>query len=207
LAENLSARSAEFAEKLDAYSGQNNGLVEVEESIKRIFNFAAWSDKHDGDVRNVPIRGLALSVNEPVGTIGVFCSDGFSLLGLVSTIAAGLSMGNRMILICSEAAPLIATDFYQILDTSDVPAGVVNILTGSHADLAKPVSTHMDIDAVWCFSSTDISKLVESSAAFNLKRTWVNYGREKNWQKNDDFQSFLSAATETKTIWIPFGEG
>ncbi|MBT6097973.1 MAG: aldehyde dehydrogenase family protein [Marinovum sp.] len=207
LAENLSARSAEFAEKLDAYSGQNNGLVEVEESIKRIFNFAAWSDKHDGDVRNVPIRGLALSVNEPVGTIGVFCSDGFSLLGLVSTIAAGLSMGNRMILICSEAAPLIATDFYQILDTSDVPAGVVNILTGSHADLAKPVSTHMDIDAVWCFSSTDISKLVETSAAFNLKRTWVNYGREKNWQKNDDFQSFLSAATETKTIWIPFGEG
>ena len=207
LAENLSARNDEFAEKLNAYSSQSNGLSEVEESIKRLFDFAAWSDKHDGDVRNVPIRGLALSVNEPIGNIGVFCSDGFPLLGLVSTMAAGLSMGNRMILICSEAAPLIATDFYQILDTSDIPAGVVNILTGSHADLAKPVSSHMDIDSVWCFSSRDISKVVESSAASNLKRTWVNHGQEKNWQSNEDIGSFLSAATENKTIWIPFGEG
>jgi len=207
LAENLSARREEFAKKLNAYSNQRNGFAEVEESIKRLFTFAAWSDKHDGDIRNVPIRGLALSVNEPIGNIGVFCSDGFPLLGLVSTMAAGLSMGNRMILICSEAAPLIATDFYQILDTSDVPAGVVNILTGAHTELAKPVSSHMDIESVWCFSSRDISKVVETSAASNLKRTWVNHGHEKNWQSNEDIQSFLSAATETKTIWIPFGEG
>ena len=207
LAENLSARREEFAQKLNAYSNQRNGFAEVEESIKRLFTFAAWSDKNDGDIRNVPIRGLALSVNEPIGNIGVFCSDGFPLLGLVSTMAAGLSMGNRMILICSEAAPLIATDFYQILDTSDVPAGVVNILTGAHTDLAKPVSSHMDIESVWCFSSRDISKVVETSAASNLKRTWVNHGHEKNWQSNEDIQSFLSAATETKTIWIPFGEG
>ena len=207
LAENLSARREEFAQKLNAYSNQRNGFAEVEESIKRLFTFAAWSDKHDGDIRNVPIRGLALSVNEPIGNIGVFCSDGFPLLGLVSTMAAGLSMGNRMILICSEAAPLIATDFYQILDTSDVPAGVVSILTGAHTDLAKPVSSHMDIESVWCFSSRDISKVVETSAASNLKRTWVNHGHEKNWQSNEDIQSFLSAATETKTIWIPFGEG
>ena len=112
-----------------------------------------------------------------------------------------------MILLCSEAAPLIATDFYQILDTSDVPAGVVNILTGTHADLAEPLSAHMNVDSVWCFSSTDISGAVESNAAFNLKRTWVNHGHEKNWCSESDIQSFLSASTETKTIWIPFGEG
>ena len=207
LAENLSARREEFARKLNTYSGQNIGLDEVEDSIKRLFDFAAWSDKYDGDVRNVPIRGLALSINEPVGNIGVFCSDGFPLLGLVTTLAAGLSMGNRMILLCSEAAPLIATDFYQILDTSDVPAGVVNILTGTHADLAEPLSAHMNVDSVWCFSSTDISRAVESNAALNLKRTWVNQGAEKNWRLENDIQSFLSASTETKTIWIPFGEG
>lgn len=207
MAENLSARSEEFAHKIDNYSGRRNGDAEVQETIKRLFNYAAWSDKNDGDIRNVPIRGLALAVTEPVGTIGVFCSNGSPLLGLVSSLAAGLSMGNRMILIASEAYPLIATDFYQILDTSDVPAGVVNILTGVHEELAKPLATHMELDAVWCFSSSNISQVVEAGAASNLKRTWVNHGPEKNWLLDNDVKSFLTESTETKTIWVPFGEG
>lgn len=207
MAENLSARSEEFSKKIDLYSGRKNGNSEVQKAIDRLFYYAAWSDKNDGSIKNVPIRGLALAVNEPVGTIGVFCSNGFPLLGLVSCLAAGLSMGNRMILIASEADPLIATDFYQILDTSDVPHGVANILTGPHKELAKPLSTHMGVDSIWCFSSSDISKVVEESAASNLKRTWVNHSHEIDWLSNCDSLSFLPEATETKTIWVPFGEG
>ena len=119
-----------------------------------------------------------------------------------------MAMGNRLVVTASEPFPLAATDFYQVLETSDVPAGVVNILTGSHAELARTLADHAEIDAIWNFSSSDISAEIERRAADNLKRTWVNNGRSRDWFGSDgEGREFLAAATEIKTVWVPYGEG
>ncbi|MGR3321418.1 MAG: aldehyde dehydrogenase family protein [Pseudooceanicola sp.] len=204
IAENLSARADEFAARLDAMTGKG-GAAEVDTAINRLFTYAAWADKYGGEVKNVPIRGVALGMREPVGVIGAVCPDEAPLLGLVSLMAPGIAMGNRMVLVASEAHPLAATDFYQVLDTSDLPGGVANILTGSHAELAPVMAKHLDIDAVWCFSSTDLSRVIEEESAGNLKRTWVNNARATDW-KTAEGRAFLDAATEVKSVWIPYGE-
>ena len=207
IAENISARRAEFAANIDASTGGARGSQEVEASINRLFSYAAWADKYDGQAKGVPLRGLALALHEPVGVVAVFCADECPLLGLISALGPALAMGNRCVLIASEPFPLIATDFYQILETSDVPAGVVNILTGCHRDLAGPVASHLNLDAVWSFSSSDLSAQIETASAGNLKRTWVNNRRQHDWFSNAaEGRSFLAAATEVKTVWVPYGE-
>jgi aldehyde dehydrogenase (NAD+) len=207
IAENLSARAGEFGTRLDAMQGGKSGAKEVDASIRRLFTYAAWADKYDGAAKGVPIRGIALAMNEPVGVIGAFCPDSAPLLGLISCMAPAIAMGNRVVVMASEPFPLAATDFYQILETSDVPAGVVNILTGSHEELAQHVAKHLDIDAVWSFSSSDLSKQIELGAAGNLKRTWVNDGHARDWTGPDgEGRAFLQAATDVKTIWVPYGE-
>ena len=186
-------------------TGKGEGAAEVEASLQRLFSAAAWADKYDGLAHGVPIRGVALGMKEPVGTIGVLCADEAPLLGLVSAMAPAIAMGNRVVLAASEAFPLAATDLYQVLETSDVPAGVVNILTGPHKDLGDTMAKHLDIDAVWSFSSSDLSKMIEAASAGNLKRTWVNNGHAFDWSR-DQSKRFLQAATEVKTVWIPYGE-
>ncbi len=205
LAENLAARAGEFAARIDAMTGKGDGTAEVEASLQRLFSAAAWADKYDGLAHGVPIRGVALGMKEPVGTIGVLCADEAPLLGLISAMAPAIAMGNRVVLAASQAFPLAATDLYQVLETSDVPAGVVNILTGAHKDLGDTMAKHLDIDAVWSFSSTALSKMIEAESAGNLKRTWVNNGRAFDWSR-DQSKRFLQAATEVKTVWIPYGE-
>jgi aldehyde dehydrogenase (NAD+) len=206
IAENLSARGPEFAARLRDLTGKP-GEAEVEASIQRLFTYAAWADKFDGAVKSVPIRGVALAMNEPCGVIGILCPDEAPLLGLISTLAPAIAMGNTTILVPSETAPLAATDFYQVLETSDLPAGVVNIVTGPHADLAKPLAGHMDVDALWSFSSTPLSAQIEKESASNLKRTWVNHARARDWMGPDgEGRPFLRAATQVKTIWVPYGE-
>ncbi len=209
LGENLSARSDEFAARIRdlTHASAHAAKAEVEASIQRLFTYAAWADKYDGAAKGVPLRGVALAMNEPVGLIGAFCPDEAPLLGLISVIAPAMAMGNRVVAVASEPFPLAATDFYQVLDTSDVPGGVVNILTGSHAELAPQMAGHMALDAVWSFSSSDLSAVIEREAAGNLKRTWVNNGRARDWTGPDgEGRAFLAAATEVKTIWIPYGE-
>ncbi len=205
LAENLSARAAEFAARIDAMTGKRSGAAEVEASIDRLFTWAAWADKHDSRAKPVPLRGVALAMNEPVGKIAAFAAPGAPLLGLVSLIGPALAMGNRISVVASEPYPLAATDFYQVLETSDVPAGTVNLLTGDHRELAPQVAGHMDIDAVWSFSAADISATIEREAAGNLKRTWVNNGKARNWGSAQAAE-FLAASTEVKTVWVPYGE-
>ena len=205
IGENLSARSAEFAHRIDTMTGKRGGAAEVEASIQRLFTAAAWADKYDGQAHGVPIRGVALAMKEPVGVIGAICADEAPLLGLVSTLAPALAMGNRVVMVASEPFPLAATDFYQVLETSDVPGGVVNILTGAHAELAKPLASHLNLDAIWSFSSSDLSAEIEAASAGNLKRTWTNNGHAFDWS-NDSTRQFLEAATEVKNIWVPYGE-
>jgi len=207
IAENLSARGDEFAHRLNQMSGKTGGRKEVDASLSRLFTYAAWADKYDGQAHGVPIRGIALAMKEPVGVIGALCPDEAPLLGLISVMAPAIAMGNTCVLAASQAAPLAATDFYQVLDTSDVPAGVVNILTGDHADLAGPMAGHLDVDAVWSFSSTDLSALIEAQSAGNLKRTWVNNAHARDWfGKDGEGREFLQQATEVKNIWVPYGE-
>ncbi len=210
IAENLSARRDEFAGRLNALTGKSsgarNGAKEVEAAISRLFTYAAWADKFDGQAHSVPIRGVALAMREPVGVIAALCPDDAPLLGLVSVMAPAIAMGNRVVLAASEPFPLAATDFYQVLETSDLPAGVVNILTGPHAALATPMASHLNIDALWSFSSTDLSAEIEHASAGNLKRTWLNNARTRDWFADTDARSFLNASTEVKNIWIPYGE-
>jgi aldehyde dehydrogenase (NAD+) len=205
IGENLSTRSDEFAHRIDAMTGRKDGAKEVDAAIQRLFTAAAWADKYDGQVHGVPIRGVAIAMKEPVGVIGALCADDAPLLGLVSAMAPAIAMGNRVVLVASEPYPLAATDFYQVLDTSDVPAGVVNILTGSHEELAKPLASHLNVDAVWSFSSSDLSAQIEVVSAGNLKRTWVNNATAFDWGM-DHSRRFLQASTEVKNIWVPYGE-
>jgi aldehyde dehydrogenase (NAD+) len=207
MAENLSARSAEFADRLDAMTGSGEGAAEVEASIARLFHWAAWADKWEGRMKPVPLRGTALAMRAPVGVIGVLCPDEAPLLGLVTCLGAAMAMGNRVVAVASEPFPLAATDFYQVLETSDVPGGVANVLTGAHAELAPVLAAHMDVEAVWSFSSSDVSGAIERESAGNLKRTWVNHGHARDWAGAEgESLAFLEAATEVKTVWVPWGE-
>ena len=207
IGENLSARADEFAARINALTGARNGAREVELSVERLFTWAAWADKYDGSIKPVPMRGAALATHEPVGVIGIFCPDEAPLLGLISLMAPAIAMGNRVVLAASQPYPLAATDFYQVLDTSDLPAGVVNILTGFHDDFASALAGHLDVDAVWAQSGADLSSLVEFEAAGNLKRTWVNNAQSRDWFRPDgEGREFLHHATEVKTTWIPWGE-
>ena len=203
IGENLSARSAEFAARIQSLTGTtpSKAAQEVEGAIDTLFTFAAWTDKLDGAAKPVPMRGVALAMNEPVGVIGALCDDR-PLGGLIDVIAPAIAMGNRIVAVASDAYPLAATDFYQVLDTSDVPGGVVNILSGPHDDLAQTLAGHLDVDAVWSFSSADISKMVEAESAGNLKRTWVNNATTRDYAARD----WLAQATQVKTIWVPYGE-
>ena len=200
LAENLSARDSELAAKTKTLTGKP-GTEEIKHAINTLFTFAAWADKFDGQVHDVPLRGVAMAMKEPVGKIACFCEDDWPLLGMLAPLGAALAMGNRITLIASEPFPLMASELYQLLETSDIPAGVVNILTGDHADLAGHAATHADVDAVWSFSGADVSKTIEEGAASNLKRTWVNYGKSLDPSAKD----LLAAATEVKNIWVPYG--
>ena len=207
IAENLAARGDEFADRLNAMQGGKTGAAEVDATVSRLFTYAAWADKYDGQIHNVPIRGVALAVKQPVGVIGVICPAEAPLLGLVSCMAPAIAMGNRVILSASDAFPLSATDFVQILETSDVPAGVVNILTGPQSDILTPIASHMDVDAVWGFGPKAQSAEIEKASAQNLKRTWVNNGIARDWfGAQGEGRAFLEAATEVKNIWIPYGE-
>ncbi|AMW06759.1 aldehyde dehydrogenase [Gemmatimonas phototrophica] len=209
LAENLSARRDEFAARIVSMTGDAlvAGESEVEASISRLFTYAAWADKHDGAVHDVPLRGVALAMHEPMGVVGVACPDPYPLLGLVSLVAPLMATGNRVVAIPSERFPLAATDFYSVLETSDVPAGVVNLVTGSRDSLVRTLADHDDLEAVWYFGTHTGATAVEKASAANLKRTWTEWtGREWLDPRVGEGREFLRKAVQVKNIWIPYGE-
>jgi aldehyde dehydrogenase (NAD+) len=209
LAENLSARADEFARQLIARTECEASAAEreVQASITRLFTYAAWADKFDGAVHTPPLRGVALAMHEPLGVIGIACPEEAPLLALISLIAPALALGNRVVVLPSEASPLTATDLYQVVETSDVPAGALNIVTGARAALLSTLAKHDDVDAVWCFGQAAESKLVEQASIGNLKRTFVDYGRALDWfDRTSEGIAFLRQATQVKNIWIPYGD-
>jgi len=139
--------------------------------------------------------------------MGVVCPDESPLLGFISTVIPAITMGNSVVVIPSEALPFSATDFYQILETSDVPAGTVNIVTGNKDELTQVLAKHDDVDAIWYFGTSEGCKNVELLSADNMKRTWVNYGKYRNWldKAQGEGNEFLKHASQIKNIWIPYG--
>jgi aldehyde dehydrogenase (NAD+) len=209
LAENLDARANEFAERLSALSGLKKPAArkEVDASITRLFAYGAWADKYEGAIHRPPMRGLALAVNEPVGIVGIVCPEEPALLGFVSLVAPAIAMGNAVIVVPSESRPLLATDFYQVLDTSDVPGGVVNIVTGERRSLALELAKHEAVDAIWYFGDKAGAAEIEKASAGNLKQTWTETV-QRDWfdAGQSEGRDILQRATQVKNIWIPYGE-
>jgi len=209
LAENLMIRRDEFAKRITQMTGRSkaDALKEVDTSIDRIYTYAAHADKYDGHVHHTTMRAVTLAMPESIGVIAVVCPDEYPLLGFISTVIPAITMGNNVVVIPSESAPFSATDFYQVLDTSDVPAGTVNIITGNKEALTEVLTKHDDVDGIWYFGTKAGSKEVELLSADNLKRTWVNYGKYRDWMDVEEGEGadFLRHATQIKNIWVPYG--
>lgn len=208
IAENLAIRADEFAARLAAMTGSKDPQREVAASIERLFYYAAWADKYDGLAHQPPMHGITVALNEPVGVIGIVCPNEAPLLGIISLVAPAIALGNRVVAVPSEAYPLSAIDMYQVFDTSDLPGGVVNIITGSADELARTLATHGDIDAVWRHdgSATGCAE-VERLSSETLKRTWVGGAKGRDWfdAKQACGRTVLQHASQVKNVWIPYG--
>ena len=209
IAENLSVRADEMSARIEQMTGVSaaDARAEVEASIARLFTYGAWADKWDGAVHHVPIRGVALAMNEPIGVIALGCPEEAPLLGFVSLVAPAIAVGNTVIVTPSEAHPLAATDMYSVFETSDLPGGVVNIVTGAKDSLMKTLAEHDDVEGVWYFGTAEGVKAVELASAANMKRTWAT-SEIRDWMNVavGEGREFLRQACQVKNIWVPYGE-
>ncbi|HKT88432.1 MAG TPA: aldehyde dehydrogenase family protein [Candidatus Sulfotelmatobacter sp.] len=207
-AENLESRRDEVVRRLSAIVGDRQAGAEFDTSIRRIFSYAAWADKFDGAVHNPPFRNIAIAMNEPIGTVGVICPADTPLLGFISLVMPVIATGNTVVAIPSEKYPLITGDLYQLFDTSDLPGGAVNIVTGYISQLLKTLAEHDDIDAIWCYGDETTAASAKAMSVGNLKQVWTNEGREIDWfdPKTAEGRWFLEHATQVKNIWVPYGE-
>jgi aldehyde dehydrogenase (NAD+) len=206
IAENLTSRAQEFAARL-RQMGQSarEAKAQVETALARIFWYAAQADKYDGRVHSTKSRHVTLAMNEPWGVMGVVCPDEMPLLSFVSLVMPAIAMGNRVVAVPSARQPLAATDLYQVFDTSDLPGGVVNIVTGERDELAKTMAEHEEVAALWYFGPG--VKAVEAASAGNLKATWVS-AKPRDWLSRTQGQGseYLRRAVQVKNIWVPYGE-
>eukprot|EP01104_Vermistella_antarctica_P000578 TRINITY_DN10730_c0_g1_i1.p1 TRINITY_DN10730_c0_g1~~TRINITY_DN10730_c0_g1_i1.p1 ORF type:complete len:819 (-),score=226.07 TRINITY_DN10730_c0_g1_i1:124-2556(-) len=209
VAENLDIRRDEFAKQIDAMTGcgAEKAKREVELSIERLFYWAAFADKCGGQVQETTLYGATVAIHEAVGVVGIACPDEYPLLGFVSLFAPAIVRGNTVVVVPSEKYPLSATDLYQVFETSDLPGGVINILTGSRDLIAMNLAKHMDVQSMWYFGSAIGSYHMEKASACNLKRTFVNYGKGRDWADNSQGQGkeFLYHSVQVKNIWMPAG--
>jgi aldehyde dehydrogenase (NAD+) len=208
IAENLIQRRTEITNRLALVVGEQQAAAEVEASIDRIFTYAAWADKFDGSVHNPPMRNVTLAMNEAIGAIGIICPTDAPLLGFLSLVMPAIAAGNVVVAVPSEKYATIIADLYQVFDTSDLPGGVVNIVAGRPAELAKTLAEHDDIDAIWCFRDPADATLVKAASIGNLKQTWTNDKYDIDWfdTKQSNGSYFMRHATQIKNIWVPYGE-
>ncbi|WEK03581.1 MAG: aldehyde dehydrogenase family protein [Candidatus Devosia phytovorans] len=205
LAENLDYRRDEFAARIKAQTGMD-GTEEVALSVERLFAFAGWADKYDGAVHNPPLRAVAAAMVEPLGILGIVAPPSRPLLGSIALIGPALAMGNTIVLVPSATSPLSLTDLYQVIETSDVPNGVINIVTGESATLAKTLAEHDGVDGLWFAGDAETSTMVEKASITNLKQTWTSRGLYYDLSdRRFEGDYFLSRATQIKNVWIPYG--
>jgi aldehyde dehydrogenase (NAD+) len=207
-AENLAQRRGEIIGRLAAAVGEKQAAAEVDLGIERIFTYAAWADKFDGAVHNPPFRNIAIAMNEAIGVVGVICPAEAPLLGFLSLVMPLLAAGNDVIAVPSERYPLITADLYQLFDTSDLPGGAINIVTGYVSQLLKTLAEHDDVDGIWCYGDEKTVAAAKAMSTGNLKQVWTNEGRVIDWFNPTlaEGRWFLEHATQVKNIWVPYGE-
>jgi aldehyde dehydrogenase (NAD+) len=208
IGENLSQRAAEIAGRLAAVVGKKQAQLELKLSIERLFSYAGWTDKFDGAVHNPPFRNISIAMNEPIGTVGVICPADVPLLGFFSLVLPLLAAGNAVVAVPSERYPLITGDLYQTFETSDLPAGVVNIVPGRSGELLKVLAEHDDLDAIWCYGDDAACGTAKALSIGNLKQVWTNEGREIDFfdVAQGEGPWYLEHAYQVKNIWVPYGE-
>ena len=207
IAEMLEGRKAQFVEELMLQgSSKVAAEKEVSLSIDRLIYYSGWCDKYQqifSSVNPVASSHFNFSALEPMGVVTIVAPQQSSLIGLVSVMAPVIAGGNTCVILASETKPLCAVTFAEVLNSSDLPGGVVNILTGKVAELLPHLSNHMDVNAV-CSSETDAAaiKMVKENASINVKRT--AFYEDKKWM-NESEQSpyFINDFQEVKTTWHP----
>ncbi|MDP6921604.1 MAG: aldehyde dehydrogenase family protein [Lutibacter sp.] len=207
IAEMLEARKAQFITELSAHGlSQQSAKKEVEAAIDSLVYYAGWSDKYQqlfSTVNPVSSSHFNFSVVEPVGVVAIKAPETPGLLGLVSMLAPAVVGGNTVIILASEQQPLTAISFAEVLHSSDVPGGVVNILTGKEQELISHMATHMDVNAlVYCGSDKTVRQSISELSSDNLKRT-IFYNQD-HWDKAQGESPYIIEATqELKTTWHP----
>jgi acyl-CoA reductase-like NAD-dependent aldehyde dehydrogenase len=207
IAEILEGRKTQFIEEM-LLMGISKSVAEKEvvSSVDRLVYFAGWCDKYQqvfSGVNPVASSHFNFSVNEPMGLIASFVPENSPLLGLVSIIAAQISGGNSSIVLASEKYPLTAITFAEVLNSSDVPGGVVNILTGFRKELVEHFSTHMDVNAVvYCGTDKKEIELFQKNAATNMKRVSIYSDKEVLADEFENPYEILKSQ-EVKTTWHP----
>ena len=208
VAENLSQRAQEIVTRLAAVVGRRQASRELKLSVERLFSYAAWADKYEGTVHSPPFRNISLAMNEPLGTVGVVCPETAPLLGFLSMVLPLVTAGNCVVAVPSAAYPLIAGDLYQVLETSDMPGGVINMVTGRPMELMKVLAEHDDVDALWCYGDEALCAAAKRLSAGNLKQVWTNEGRQIDFfsERYGEGRWYLDHAYQVKNIWVPYGE-
>ena len=210
IAENLAVRESEWVERLITLCGisKKQAKTEFDESISRLFSYAAWADKYDGAVHSAPYRGVTMALPEPIGVLAQIAPENSPLLSTISLIAPAIAMGNRVVMIPSQKFASVALELVQTFETSDVPAGVINIVTGNKQELAEQLAGHAEADAMWCWAGPELVSSVESISAKDLKRLWVNDDADRDWidPMQGEGLEFLRNASEIKNIWTPYGD-
>ena len=206
-AEILEGRKERFSEELVTMGmKRKNAEKEIETSLDRLVYYAGWADKYQqifSSVNPVSSSHYNFSVPEYQGIIAMIAPETNPLLGLVSLISPAIASGNTVVCLGAQKSPLSSISFAEVLHASDVPAGVVNILTGFSSELSGHFSSHMDVNGIVCCQDhANLIKSIQENAAENVKR--VHYYNETNWM---DLQSpyFILDHTEIKTTWHPVG--
>ncbi len=206
IAEMLEGRKVQFEEEmiLMGYT-KTKAVIEINQSIDRLIHYAGWCDKYMqlfSAVNPVASSHFNFSVPEPTGVVSVIADEATALLGLISVIAPAIAGGNTLVVLASEKLPLCAITFAEVLATSDLPSGVVNILTGTSEELHAQFSNHMDVNAVvYCRNNKSEEKTIFENASINVKRA---FNWNKDWTKSENQNPYLiSDLQEIKTTWHP----
>jgi len=209
IAEMLEGRREQFIAELKLQGmAQRKALKEVDASIDRLIYFAGWADKYQqvfSAVNPVASSHFNFSVLEPTGVVSIIAPDESGLLGLIANVAPTIVGGNTCVVLASESMPLSAVSFAEVLHASDVPAGVVNILTGLRSELTEQFASHMDVNAiVFCDGASNTARTIQEAASDNIKRV-VARG-DVDWNSDSSQHPYLIRDTqEVKTTWHPIG--
>ena len=210
IAEMLESRKAQFvAELVSQGCSESSANAEVNHSIDRLVYYAGWSDKYQqvfSSVNPVESSHFNFSVPEPTGVVAILSPENYGLIGLVSTIAPAIVGGNTLVILASTVLPLTSITFAEVLNSSDVPGGVVNILTGERSELLSHFSNHMDVNAVvYCGDDAGEIKKIQELASLNVKRPLI-YSKD-DWMKDDSQNPYrIMDLQEIKTTWHPIGQ-